>query len=181
MFETLPGAIPVYSQLYAISGPVFAQMLADGLVTTWDLELRKMLGPLVQDLWPRFIRDADHVTTEFQSVSGFDLLRHDFDTGQGYTLLRHGRDAAVVFRTSEMNRTLSGALAGLTGRSPENLSDRNVAAKKEYAKLYNEVVSRLRAPAELVQDIYRRHAYMTHFFDQTEIDDLVRRWSASRG
>lgn len=76
-----------------------------------------------------------------------------------------------------MDRTLSTALVEITGRAPENFANTNVAAEKGYAVLYKDVMSRIRVPPQLAESIYRRNAYMTHFFDQTEIDELVRRWS----
>jgi hypothetical protein len=62
---------------------------------------------------------------------------------------------SYVFRTSELDRTLSNALAG-RGHSPKNLSNRNVAEKKAYSELYNDVVSRVRVPAQLADAIYTR-------------------------
>jgi len=95
----------------------------------------------------------------------------------GYAHLALGNDDAVVFRTSALDRSLASAVVGLTSSSPASLANKNVAEGKGYAKLYKEVVSRIRVPAKLAEAIYRRHEYMTHFFDQSELEALVRRWS----
>jgi len=90
---------------------------------------------------------------------------------------KKGNDVAMVFRTSHLDRALSKGLAALTGRRPEAFTDRNVAAQKDYAALYQDVVSRLHLPVQLAEAIYWRHAYMRHFFTQAEIEDLIQRWS----
>ena len=61
-----------------------------------------------------------------------------------YAKIEQGNDAALVFRTSAMSRPLPAALAELTGRSLDNLNDRNVARRKEYAELYNDPLFRVR-------------------------------------
>ena len=86
------------------------------------------------------------MNNEFHTVTGFGLLKSEFDTHQGYTVVEWGNDIAIVFRISELDMTLSKALIGITGRSPESLDNRNVAEKKEYAELYNDIRSRLRVP-----------------------------------
>lgn len=178
MFQDLPVAIPVYSDLYALGGPVFAQLLADGLVTAWDHEIKGTLPPSVTDeLWFRCLGEAAYFSEEFLSVTGFDLLHHDFDPHIGYARLERGDDVALVFRTSALNQTLSHALAEITGRSPGNHENENVTAHKNCASLYSDVLSRVCVPAPLAETIYSRHPYMRHFFDETEIAELVRRWS----
>lgn len=178
LFQSLPLAIPVYLEFYAFSGAGFAQALADRLVAAWDHEIRGAWPPSVSHgLWSRPVLYADFFDDEFRAVTGFDVLLKDFNTLKGYARLDRGADVAVVFRTSELDRTLSTALSEITGHRPKDFINRNVSAKAKHAPLYHDVVSRIRVPAQLAEAIYRRHAYMTHFFDQNEIDDLVRRWS----
>jgi hypothetical protein len=178
MFQDLPAAIPVYSDLYALGGPVFAQLLADGLVTAWDREIKGTLPPSVTDeLWFRCLGETDYFSEEFLSVTGFNLLHHDFDPHVGYARLESDGNVALVFRTSALNQTLSHALAEIAGRSAENLENTNVTVLSNRAALYSDVLSRVCVPAPLAEAIYRRHPYMRHFFDETEIGELVRRWS----
>ena len=178
MFESLPVTIPVYPHLYAASGPVFAQMLADGLVAAWEREFREDLPIAVRDvLWSRCLINADFFKDEIGVVTGFDRLSKDFDPDIGYARLEKGNDVAMVFRTSHLDRALSKGLAALTGRRPEAFTDRNVAAQKDYAALYQDVVSRIHLPVQLAEAIYWRHAYTRHFFTQAEIEDLIQRWS----
>jgi hypothetical protein len=169
---------PVYLHLYASSGPVFAEMLATDQLAAWERELTEAL-PLSTKytFWTKCLIDADYMNNEFRAVTGFDLLLHQFDAHQGYAKIEQGNDVAVVFRTSALGRALPSGLAEITGHSPQDLTNRNVAAETEYAALYRDVVSRMRVPSDLAVAIYRRHAYMTHFFDKIEIDELVRRWS----
>ena len=117
------------------------------------------------------------MNNEFRAVTGFDLLLHQFDVHQGYAKIEQGNDVAAVFRTSALGQPLPIGLAEITGYSPQDLTNRNVTAETEYAALYRDVASRMRVPTDLAVAIYRQHAYMTHFFDKTEIDELVRQWS----
>jgi hypothetical protein len=180
-FQRLPMTIPVYSYLHAACGSAFVDMLTSGLIATWRRELTEKLSVSVAGLlWPRCLADANYLTDEFRNVSGFDLLLHRFEPGKGYVRAERGGDVAVAFRTSELARALPDALVPITGRRPENITDRNVAAQKEYARLYDDFLSRLRVPAELAEAIYRRHGYVNHFFGRDEIAALVRRWATGR-
>ncbi|MGH9697446.1 MAG: hypothetical protein ACRD5Z_25100, partial [Bryobacteraceae bacterium] len=116
MFHSLPHKMAIYAELYDSNRPLFAQMLAEGLIAAWKRELQQ--PRLKSALWSKCLVNADYLRDEFCAVTGFDPLLHDFDRHVGYARLKRGNDVAVVFRTSELDRTLSSALAGITGRSP---------------------------------------------------------------
>ena len=179
MLQSLPTRFPLFLDLYAFNAPVFAQILAEGLISAWDRELT-LPASNEYFLWSKCLDTAEYLNDEVAAVTGFDLLQHDFDAGKGYACVEHGSERAIVFRTSELDRTLSAALREITGHSPENLRGRNIAADKAYAPLYRDVTARLRVPRRLAEAIYRRHAYMKHFFDEIEIERLLRRWSEPR-
>ena len=178
LFHALPTTMPEYSENYARGGSAFAQMLADGLVTAWRGELEGDKSALDSPVWPRCLDGADYLDGEFRVVTGFDLLRHEFDPHKGYARIDQGNDTVLVFRTTALDRMLPTALAEITGCHPKAIGSENVAEHKQYVGLYNDVLSRLRLPHSVVRVIYERHAYVSHFFTPAEIDALVQRWSA---
>ena len=176
MFQALPLAIPVYSDLYQLKGGLFAQMLADGLVAWWKREFQQTSTPR-HLLWKNCLDASTYMTDEFHRVTDISPLAHQFDVGAGYVRIALDKDVALAFRTTELGRTLPSGLADLTGHSLEGARNQNVGAEKAYAELYQDVLRRLRLPAAFAEAIYRRHGYMKHFFAETEIEALVRRWS----
>jgi hypothetical protein len=127
-------------------------MLADGLVAAWSREFQEPLPQRVENLtwsrcldemlWSRCLINADYLRDEFRAVSDFDVLDASFDIRRGFFRIQKGADAAIVLRTSELDRSLCAALAEVTNRPPKTFFSKNIGSQKDYARLYQDVIKR---------------------------------------
>ena len=177
LFQLLPTMLPPYPWLHEV-GPEFAALLARGLLKTWTREQKGEIGQEPQELlWRRCLANTSYFDDELKAAFGIDFLSQPLDRSSGSVFLKHGADAGLALRTSDLDRSLPQALERLTGHRVTHPVEQNMATLKSYAGIYNEFLSNFRVPADLAEEMYRRHAYLQHFFHKGEILSLISHWT----
>ncbi len=113
--------------------------------------------------------------SEFQPTTGIDVFRHPFDVEKGYTVIREN-GIEVLLMTMERLSSLEGVIGEFIGNSDFKLPKENVAAEKDYARLYQETLDTVEIPREFFDRYYKDNPLMKHFYSQADIERFAARW-----
>jgi hypothetical protein len=120
----------------------------------------------------------DWFQSELAATLGVDVMAAPFPRERGWTIADGERASALVLRTEDLDRSLAPALRAFLGIEVDDVSGyrSNVRSEGGDAVRYDEVLSGLRLPREVVERIYA-HPFMRHFYTEPMIDACVARWS----
>lgn len=159
---------------------LFFEMLCGELVFLNRLLRRNIAAIGFQNaLRGSMLSKRDHLETwfenEFLPITGINVFLHPFDTEKGYTIIREN-GIEVLLVTMEHLFSLEGVIGEFIGNSDFKLRKENVAAEKDYAKLYQETLDTVKIPRAFYDQYYKNSSFMKHFYSQADIERFAARW-----
>jgi hypothetical protein len=139
--------------------------------------------PPVSDLADWFLANVDlnfpleWFDREFLPMTGFDVYATPFDKSRGWIILERGATRCLVLKLEASNAAKEEGLRTLLGAPEFCLDNFNATGEKSSADRYRALKDRVRLPRE-VMDRLLASRYLRHFYDDTEAQEIRRRWQA---
>ncbi len=160
---------------------LFFQLLHGELIVFFKRLLqRNIAGMGFQNALRRFILSERAYLefwfeNEFLPTTGIDVFRHPFDVEKGYTVIKEN-GIEVLLMTMERLSSLESVIGEFIGNSDFKLLKENVAAEKDYAKLYKQALDTVEIPRAFYDRYYKDSPLMKHFYSQADIERFAARW-----
>lgn len=114
---------------------------------------------------------------EFRTTTGIDVYRHEFARESGHAVITQRHLDVLLLKCETADEVKAEAIRRFVGLDDFALVRSNTAARKAYARQYQEVRSRLVVPDALLDDLYESR-YARHFYTDGERAAFRARWSA---
>lgn len=115
---------------------------------------------------------------KFSKITGVNVLGTPFDTKAGYATFDVAAGRVFVVRTENLSN-LTPVIQGLPGLNQFAESHMNVSKKKWYSEIYKDFFDNIFLSDEEI-DVYFNNKTMRHFYNPSEIDAMISRYSCRR-
>jgi hypothetical protein len=112
---------------------------------------------------------------ELRPATGFDMLDGPFPWAEGFALRRHDTANVLILRFEDLPDAAGTGVESWLGIPGFELASVNRTREKSTATLYEAVLSLLRLPARVLEDVYGTR-YARTFYTEKERLALVGRW-----
>jgi hypothetical protein len=114
---------------------------------------------------------------ELRPATGFDMLVDPFPWREGFAIRRHDTANVLVLRFEDLPATASRGVEAWLDKPRFELASANRTHEKPSGRLYDAVVSSLRLPPALLEQLYATR-YARAFYTEEERRALAARWRA---
>jgi hypothetical protein len=139
----------------------------------------------VNELVDRFHSDFDHnepikwFDDEFQAVTGIDVYSRPFPWERGYLRWNTDQFDVLVLRHDLDDDQKGEAVGNFLGVKDLRMQNENKSEAKSYRKTYQEFLKGIRLSDEYVSRMLDSR-YAKHFYSETELEKISRRWETRR-
>lgn len=118
------------------------------------------------------------IEEEIHGWLGIDIYAFPFDRRRRALVGEAGNRRVLFLRMEDFSQGTERELAAFLGAGAKQVSLRNanVGQEKWYGRQYQEFVSSLNLPEDMVASIYANTRYVRHFYSAEEIEGFRRKW-----
>lgn len=113
---------------------------------------------------------------EIKVVTGIDIYQYPFDKEKGYAWIKEGNIEILVLKLEKLQENLA-VIEDFVGKPGIELVRGNIGDEKWSKYIYEELKTRVKIPARLLDSQYKDNWQMDHFYTEEEKEKFRQKWS----